>query len=163
MPCVPSATYSTAHIYINCTDEFHTLWCRVVRRVYMIFCAHGWKKCAIHVPLLFSAISFICISCIVTYFSQGWKCTVLSSSLSGEKKFKKKRSFSEDISFILQAHSISLLFSSLIHLVHLAHTLGQWYHLRPTERITNQLTHIQTHSNWRNNSFFIHLFILDHE
>ena len=41
------------------------------------------------------------------------------------KKNFKKRSFSEDISFILQAHSISLLFSSLIHLVHLAHTLGQ--------------------------------------
>ena len=42
-----------------------------------------------------------------------------------KKKKKKKRSFSEDISFILQAHSISLLFSSLIHLVHLAHTPGQ--------------------------------------
>ena len=162
MPCVPSATYSTAHIYINCTDEFHTLWCRVVRPVYMIFCAHGWKKCAIHVPLLFGAISFICISCIHLLLSR-LKVYSFVIIIVRWKKILKKRSFSEDISFILQAHSISLLFSSLIHLVHLAHTLGQWYHLRPTERITNQLTHIQTHSNWRNNSFFIHLFILDHE
>ena len=95
MPCVPSATYSTAHVYINCSDEFHTLWCRVVRRIYMIFCAHGWKKCAIRVPLLFSAISFICISCIHLLLSRlkvySFVIIIVRWVKKNLKKLKKKK------------------------------------------------------------------------
>ena len=54
--------YSTARVYVNCADEFGTLRRRVVRHVYTIFCAHGRKKYATRVLLLFSAISFLCIT-----------------------------------------------------------------------------------------------------
>ena len=54
--------YSTARVYANDAEEFHTFRRRVVRRVYAIICAHGRKKCAIHVPLLFSALNFLFIS-----------------------------------------------------------------------------------------------------
>ena len=36
--------YNTARIFVNCADEFHTLRCRVVRCVYMIFLHARWKK-----------------------------------------------------------------------------------------------------------------------
>ena len=36
--------YSTARVYVNCADEFHTLWRRVVRRVYTIFFARTVEK-----------------------------------------------------------------------------------------------------------------------
>ena len=42
--------YNTARIFVNCADKFHTLRCRVVRCVYMIFLHARWKK---NVPLLF--------------------------------------------------------------------------------------------------------------
>ena len=46
--------YNTARVFVNCADEFHTLRCRVVRCIYMIFFACTVeKKCATHVPLLF--------------------------------------------------------------------------------------------------------------
>ena len=50
--------YITARVYVNGADEFHTLRRRAVRRVYTIFPRS--KKCATHVPLLFSARSFLC-------------------------------------------------------------------------------------------------------
>ena len=36
--------YSTARVYVNCADEFHTLRHRVVRRVYRIFLRARSKK-----------------------------------------------------------------------------------------------------------------------
>ena len=50
--------YITARVYVNGADEFHILRRRAVRRVYTIFPRS--KKCATHVPLLFSARSFLC-------------------------------------------------------------------------------------------------------
>ena len=54
--------YSTACVYVNCADELRTLRLRVVRRAYTIVLRARSKKCATHVPLLFSAINFLCIS-----------------------------------------------------------------------------------------------------
>lgn len=51
--------------------------------------------------------------------------------------------FSVYTAVIPQAHSISLLFSFSILLRHLAHNLGQWYHLKPTKMATNQEVHMQ--------------------
>ena len=48
--------YSTTRADVNCTDEFRMLQYRVVKRVYTIFLRAKLKKCAIHVPLLFSAM-----------------------------------------------------------------------------------------------------------
>ena len=36
--------YSTARVYVNCADEFHTLGRRVVRRVYTIFLSENSSK-----------------------------------------------------------------------------------------------------------------------
>ena len=32
-----SLTYSTTHVYVNCTDAFHMLRSRIVRHTYMLF------------------------------------------------------------------------------------------------------------------------------
>ena len=55
----PTKTYSTARVYVNCADEFHALRRSVVRRVCTIFLRTWSKKCAIHMPLLFNARSFL--------------------------------------------------------------------------------------------------------
>ena len=36
--------YNTARVFVNCADEFHTLRCRVVRCIYMIFLHTRSKK-----------------------------------------------------------------------------------------------------------------------
>ena len=54
--------YRTSRVDVNCADKFHTLRRRVVRRVYTIFLRSRSKKCVIHLPLLFGAIIFPCIS-----------------------------------------------------------------------------------------------------
>ena len=81
--------YSTARVYVNCADEFHALWRRVVRRVYTIFLrARSKKKFAIHVSLLFSAISFFCISLLYeTKDFKVWKSgEKTTENLHNEKK-----------------------------------------------------------------------------
>ena len=81
--------YSTARVYVNCADEFHALWRRVVRRVYTFFLrTRSKKKFAIHVSLLFSAISFFCISLLYeTKDFKVWKSgEKTTENLHNEKK-----------------------------------------------------------------------------
>ena len=54
-PCFIS-TVLLAYIYVNCTDKFHTLRRRAVRRVYTMFLRAQWKKMRDLWPLLFSVI-----------------------------------------------------------------------------------------------------------
>lgn len=53
---------STACVNVNCASKFHTLRHRIVIAYIQFFCAHSRKKCATQVPLLFIAISFVCIT-----------------------------------------------------------------------------------------------------
>ena len=54
--------YGTPSVYVCGADEFHTLRRIVVTREYTIFFRARSKKCATRVPLLFSAIRFLCIT-----------------------------------------------------------------------------------------------------
>ena len=54
--------YSTARVYVNCADEFHTLRHRVVRRVYRIFLRARSKKMRDSCAFVIHGISFLCIS-----------------------------------------------------------------------------------------------------
>ena len=53
---------STACVNVNCAGKFHTLRHRIVGRIYTILLCTQSKKCATQVPLLFIAISFVCIT-----------------------------------------------------------------------------------------------------
>ena len=135
--------YSTARVYVNCADEFHALWRRVVRRVYTIFLrARSKKKCAIHVSLLFSAISFFCISLLYeTKDFKVWKSgEKTTENLHNEKKLSCYTRASRVASRIFRITSSSSRFAWFELLMNQLGKENVTYLRHPNTSFTEQVT-----------------------
>ena len=135
-------TYSTARVYVNCADKFNALRRRVVRPVYTIFLRARSKKCAVHVFLLFSAISFFCISLLYeTKVFKAWKSgEKATENLHSEKKLSCYTRASRVASRIFRITSSSSRFAWFELLMNQLGKENVTYLRHPNTSFTEQVT-----------------------